>query len=333
MRFVFAALLLAPILAAAAVEEGELGAAKFRIHMPDPWNGSLVVYAHGYDEKPQFQGRGTPVPLFVGLGYAVAESAYSTGGWAVEQALPESEALREYFVKKHGRPKRTYAAGMSMGGHIAAALLERYPDKYDGGLPLCGILAPAYWFTSRRAFDLSVVADFYLPQTERLDTATLDGTPEAAAALRQWARVRTNAELAGLVNFIRAALVELRARAGGNPFDNRNTIYTGSPDDNALNDGVKRYRADPRAREYVLRNYPLAGRLRAPMLHLHTTDDNIVPPWAPNQYVSLTAQAGNPDLFVQRYVKRAGHCAFQPAEITDAMKTLAAWVEQGRRPE
>ena len=51
--------------------------------------------------------------------------------------------------------------------------------------------------------------------------------------------------------FLSWVLKDIEQRSGGNPFDNRNTIYTGTANDNALNDGVKRYAADQGALTYL----------------------------------------------------------------------------------
>lgn len=51
--------------------------------------------------------------------------------------------MRRHFVTKHGTPNETYITGHSMGGHITMAIIERYPDAYQGALPMCGPLGPA----------------------------------------------------------------------------------------------------------------------------------------------------------------------------------------------
>src|SRR5262249_2388255 len=54
------------------------------------------------------------------------------------RAADETAAVWDYFARTYGRPTRSYIAGWSMGGaatHIAA---ERYADRFDGGLALCG---------------------------------------------------------------------------------------------------------------------------------------------------------------------------------------------------
>jgi hypothetical protein len=42
------ALLPGPCAAAVHTEIGEINGAKFRIDVPEKWNGGLVVYCHGY---------------------------------------------------------------------------------------------------------------------------------------------------------------------------------------------------------------------------------------------------------------------------------------------
>ncbi len=61
-----------------------------------------------------------------------------------------------------------------------------------------------------------------------------------------WAIREAVEDTAATIVFFTYILKDLQQRGGGNPFDNRSVLYQGSPDDNALNDGVKRYAADPR---------------------------------------------------------------------------------------
>src|SRR5205823_1894620 len=40
-----------------------------------------------------------------------------------------------------GRPQRVIAWGHSLGGMVTAALVQAYPDRFAGALPMCGVLA------------------------------------------------------------------------------------------------------------------------------------------------------------------------------------------------
>ncbi len=133
---------------AGLTEVGLLAGAPYRIDIPHDWNHSLVVFYHGYALRPDgfhiaehLVGQQEP---FFDRHYAVIQSAYSQSGWALEQAFPETEALRRYFVKKYGQPRLTYAAGGSMGGQLVAITMEINPKPYNGGLDLCGSVGPTY---------------------------------------------------------------------------------------------------------------------------------------------------------------------------------------------
>jgi hypothetical protein len=163
--------------------------------------------------------------------------------------------------------------------------------------------------------------------------AMLDARPKEAAELRAFSRLRLNAEVAWAAVLFTDIMRDVQRRGGGNPFDNTNTIYEGTSDDNALNDGVRRYRADPAAAAWLRGHYTPTGRISRPLVALHTTYDPLVPPWVTNAYALTTAQAGADSLFVQQYVHRATHCGFTADEIRRSFDALRAWKEAGRRPQ
>jgi hypothetical protein len=160
----------------------------------------------------------------------------------------------------------------------------------------------------------------------------LPSKPEAAAALRRFAGTHNNGDLTNDLLFGTWVLKDIERRAGGNPFDNRNTIYTGNPDDNAINDGVKRYAADPGALTYLQRYYTLTGHLTRPVLAVHTTYDPLVPPSVVASYTLLTRTAGASDFFAAQYVKHNGHCNITPEEVDRGFVELRRWKEKGTRP-
>ena len=350
MRQLALTVLFAGILAAQPrTEEGEINGARFRIDIPENWNGRLVMLCHGYTPVTEMPARNNPDSPFFSRGYAVAASAYSATGWAVDEGADDTEALRRYFIRKYGQPKRTYIVGISMGGHISTELIERKPEAYDGALALCAVIAPAYPFLQRRAFDLRVVFDYYfpnvLPPPDRVPPdfrrskagvdrllPLLEASPDKASAVRAYQGLKDLRELAFVVDFTTEVLAQVEARAGGNPFDNRNTLYDGVPDVNAVNDGVERYSPDPKAAAWLTRHFDLSGLLRRPLLEVHNTHDPLVAPWTVNTYRGLVEDAGSQDFFAVEYVKRDGHCNFQPAELNRALDELSVWVEKGQRP-
>lgn len=352
MRLAIALLFAAVAAAQPVVDTGSINGAKYRIDVPEKWNKQLVLYCHGYSPTPTDPDNARQnelLQVFLDQGFAVARSGYAAGGWAIAEAVQDTEALRRHFVSTHGRPEHTYVTGHSMGGFLTMTIMERFPDIYAGGMPMCGPLAPASWFMERRVFDLRVVFDYYFPGAlpspvrvpadfrggkEQIDRvlAVLQSAPGKAAAVRQYAGIHRDEELASVLTLWTYILMDLQQRSGGNPFDNRDTIYSGSPDDNALNDGVRRYAADPGADSFLRANYAPSGRLGGPMLHLANVYDPLVPPWVPNTYMDLAERANNEELFVQQYVKTPGHCRISADEIRAGFGELRKWVETGERP-
>lgn len=321
----------------------QLDRAKIRIDMPAEWNGGLVIYLHGYMSGPASYDSKPPaehVVMFLRRGFAVAQTGYSTGGWAIAEAVQDVERLRAYFVQKVGAAKETYLAGHSLGGFLTLVLLERSPQAYDGALALCAPLAPASWFMARRVFDFRVAFDYYFPNLlpspadprAAIDpaagaaiAAAITASPDRAAALRQVAGLRGVDEIPRLAIFFTQILADLYTRAGGSAFDNRFTRYQGSPDDAALNAGVKRYAGEPRANAYLQAHYTPTGRIARPVLSLTTTYDPLIPSWITNYYPTVVDAAAETPLFVQAYVERSGHCAITPGEADRAFAQLLDW--------
>jgi pimeloyl-ACP methyl ester carboxylesterase len=350
-------LLLVAVMAAVQVahartEVGDLTGAQFRVDVPDNWNHGLVIYCHGYNTDPVVFDAKKPLDaklaVFTSAGYAVAQSSYSTTGWAIEQAIPEIESLRKYFIERFGMPQEIFVSGASMGGLLTTIMIEKFPQSYDAGLALCGALGPSSVLLES-GFDLRVLFDYYFPHVlpspakvpvefkmddvlEKHIVALMKRKPLVAATLRRLAGVHKNEEVAEDVVFITYILKDLQQRAGGNPFDNRGTIYTGSDDDNTLNDGVARYPADPAALDYLERFYTPTGKLTHPILAVHTTYDPLVPPRFPNRYALMTREAGNGNMFIQQYVKHDGHCAINAKEIEKAFGELRDWKTSGNAP-
>ena len=135
------------------------------IVIPDNWNGSLFIYAHGYSADNRllqpFPSDLTPADFLtldpggrVNLlfraaifpllnGYASATTTFSSAGWYVKDAVKDIENLRRYFVKKYGKPKHTYLWGHSGGGMVTSTVIEYFPKTYEGALPMCGPAAGA----------------------------------------------------------------------------------------------------------------------------------------------------------------------------------------------
>jgi hypothetical protein len=146
---------------------GVLGGAPYQIEVPRRWNGMLVLYARG-ERDPAAAPTVQPPPLrehLVRQGYAWAATGYGAGGYDAGAALEDVNALALAFARiaaDNGRrldaPARRVIVGQAMGGHVAAAALERglagrlrHRVGYDGALPMCAPLADRALFDGHAA--------------------------------------------------------------------------------------------------------------------------------------------------------------------------------------
>jgi pimeloyl-ACP methyl ester carboxylesterase len=337
------------------MDTGTLVNAPYRVDIPANWNGKLVMLLHGYEPKgvpretPWPQNEGTPV--FLADGYAVAQSAYASQGWAVTDAISDNERLRAYFWSKYGKPQQTYLAGFSLGGYVALASLEQHGTDYSGALSLCGANVPA-----TRIFDdtlTSLVAfDYFFPHTAGLPSggisdptanamgqmaviqaveAALKGNEASADILAKHSDV-PRAGLSGLISLHYLLLEELHTRAGGMPVDNRARVYSGFGDDTAFNKGVRRYVGDGNAMRYLSGAADLTGKISKPLVLQYNNNDPTVSKRYDLAYPALvTAAGGNIKPLVLPSIGE-GHCDFSPEQIRAAFRALTGWSNGGLRP-
>ncbi len=125
--------------------------ATYVIDVPANWNNKLLLYSHGYvtpgSPNPAYDsGDGYTSYLFYSQGWALAGSSYATTGWAVHEAIPDQIATLDVFQSAVGTPIETIAWGHSLGGMITAGLVQQYPTRFNGALPICGVLAGGVGF-------------------------------------------------------------------------------------------------------------------------------------------------------------------------------------------
>ncbi|HEX6386337.1 MAG TPA: alpha/beta hydrolase, partial [Anaerolineae bacterium] len=282
-------------------------------------------------------------------------------GAALKEVTINTRIVQAQFTKHFGKPGRTYLYGFSRGAHNMTKLVETSPARYDGVFTVCGgnggsQLQWDYFFTAR------VLFDYFFPGVlpgDVLNTPELDqerffaevapiiadaivANPSAAeemAAVDQYDLQYNdfNELVSGIVQSLWPHTVgvnDLLLAARGNPFDNTQTVYTGTRDDEALNAGVARLSAEPQARNYLRVWYEPDGSIAGtPVLALHTTRDPVVPERPNNdKYETLVQSTGNADFFVRRRVERFGHCTFGGPELLGHFLDLVTWAETGVRP-
>src|SRR5580658_7653511 len=151
--------------------------------------------------------------------------------------------------------------------------------------------------------------------------------------------------------FVFAFRAELEARAQGNVSWNTGVDYRRQLDRSIGRDQVRalyqqagldldadlktlndtaRISAEPAAVQYLENNIIFDGRIRIPVLTLHTTGDGLVVVENESAYKHVVDEAGNGEFLRRTFVSRAGHCAFTPAETIAAVETLVARLDTGR---
>lgn len=175
---------------------GVLDGAGYRVEVPKNWNGTLVMYAHGFRggipnltvSNPSIRRR-----LIEG-GYAWAASSYSANYYDVRAGIEDTNKLALAFTRiaaENGRtlvePTKRYIMGHSMGGHVTGAAIEAETARtaknkvhYDAALPMCGVVGDlelfnyyagfqaASYYYSKVPFPTMTVADFMPVRTQIL---------------------------------------------------------------------------------------------------------------------------------------------------------------------
>ncbi len=344
---------------------GVLGGAAYEIEVPQSWNGELVLYAHGFtgDDPIVFVQMPPLRQYFIEHGFAWAATSDATSGYNPDQGLHDTLALRDAFIQQVGAPKRTYIDGTSMGGHVVVSAMEQHPELFAGGYSECGVVAgveeldylvsysalaayvtnTALPITDRAAY-LAAVRAKLLPALGPASQPTQAGVQFEAlvesltGGPRPWRhqgfldRRSANFEVAATED---PQHLSLAARAA----TNLGVRYTVDPsagiDIARLNALIPRLPADPAARNAAAHPdfAPRTGKLKAPLLTLHTTGDHFVPISLEQDYRRIVDAAGAGDLLVQRAIRRPDHCQFSSAELERGFSDLVNWVEHGVKPE
>jgi hypothetical protein len=345
--------------------------AGYRIEVPENWNGSLVMWAHGY--------RGTGLELtvdnhplrqfLVANGFAWAASSYSRNAYDPAQGAKDTHALTQFFNGRFGRPSRTYITGASMGGHVTGVVAEQWPGTYDGAMPICGVLGDYELFDFFLDFNVAAQAlsgvGAQYPFAADYLTATVPATKAALGPAYPYALNASGQQFKSLVQLRSGGVRPLfdqgflfwngvagdflfglgvgdgtLPRQPGVAVQNSDVIYQLDTDaaqsaaEQTLNATIQRITADRQARRNngIANVPPTTGSLKIPMLSLHTLGDLFVPFLMEQVYAERVAAHGASHLLVQRATRDFGHCVFTPTELVTTFVDLVTWVEAGVKP-
>ena len=382
-----------PVAKAAPIElSGELHGAPYRIRVPEVWNGTLLIFAHGYRDKADHPGEidnrnadvapnaALEAPLLA-QGFALAGSAYKDNGWAVGDAIQDTKNLAVFFRENVAEPQRTIIVAASLGTFVGYKSMEQFNGIYDGALCLCSAGAgatrlwdsgvpiylgydvvfgiPPSWGTvgevrndidfdtevlAKLAPELSNIANFTKFEFLRLvgkNPGRGINPPPPPAFFPLWAVTD--------FFFITEARAELQRRAGGPVVQNLDQNYELTAAEKAYLAGIglptpvvdawlaqmnarRNISAKPSARNYVRNNTEFNGKIRNPILSMHTIIDPLLVVANESAYAELNAAAGREELLFQTFTTGVGHCNFTAPQILTAIGAIDAWVRTGVRP-
>lgn len=343
----------------ASCQEFELGGQIVLLCMPEAWNTHLVIYAHGYvaPQLPLDLPRGEleqaggeqMITSILDLGFAFMTTSYSKNGWALEAAQNDLTKLVHFAEKKAAAAGvalgNVYLTGASEGGLVTVMMIERHSELFAGGLVMCGPIGGAP-YQVEYVGDFRVVFDYFFPEifdfpaTEpgdaylRWEDTYLPAIQDSLLGSR-WKRAQlfnvtaapwipgepeTALDTAeSLLFYSLFGTGDLVALAGSFPYDNADTVYSGSFNDRRLNRQVERVTGDP---SYLFEYYQPTGKLQLPLVTLHTLIDGSVPYRHELIYRDLVEGHGKLDNLTSIPVASYGHCNFEPRQVLGAFGLL-----------
>ncbi|NUP47615.1 MAG: alpha/beta hydrolase [Catenulispora sp.] len=151
--------------------------------VPPNWNGTLLLFSHGFGPTTAADAPSADTAaMLLAEGYALAGSSYDpNGSWfAVDSGERDQFQTQSAFSRAAGRPARTIAVGLSMGGLINSQIARDGAGRVDGALNLCGMVAGGVDLDNYQLDAEYTLARLLLP-AEQVPLVDF-GTPDAAAA-------------------------------------------------------------------------------------------------------------------------------------------------------
>ena len=98
--------------------------------------------------------------------------------------MHDNIALLDFTTSSAGKAKRTMVWGVSQGGSIVAQLIQRFPDRFDGAIPLSGQVAGAVGAQNLR-LDSAFVLQTLLPGGMNLSIVNISDPMAALDQVQQ----------------------------------------------------------------------------------------------------------------------------------------------------
>ncbi|WP_163325960.1 alpha/beta fold hydrolase [Draconibacterium mangrovi] len=262
-------------------------------------------------------------------------------------------------VLKKMPPDVFILGGPSEGGLVTALTLERYPKSFDGALSICGPIGDFFgqlqyngnfhvlfnYFFGEDLATLGYSTGSPLGVGENIMDQWRSGELPAAVQQVLYAdALQGSIKLLQLLNCAQvpadmtnpmamgtAALQCLRYNImitddlidrldGTVPFNNLETDYSGSLNDEALNAQIQRVDANSYMTAMMsVKKYETTGDIQIPFVTIHTTGDHVTPFWHDEIYRAKILSNDNGLLHTSLPVENYGHCTIEESDIVTGL--------------
>jgi alpha-beta hydrolase superfamily lysophospholipase len=126
--------------------------------------------------------------------------------------------------------------------------------------------------------------------------------------------------------------IAMHRTGGGNVFGNIGAVYSGSPDDAALNAGVLRYAADAAAVRKFGDDTDPTGRIAVPVLSLHAVSDPVAFVELQSHFRATMQAGGSAERLVQVFADEQEHSYLNDPLYPTLLEALLKWSDGGTKP-
>jgi pimeloyl-ACP methyl ester carboxylesterase len=126
--------------------------------------------------------------------------------------------------------------------------------------------------------------------------------------------------------------IAMHRTGGGNVFGNIGAVYSGSPDDAALNAGVLRYAADAAAVRKFGDDTDPTGRIAVPVLSLHAVNDPVAFVELQSHFRATMQAGGSAERLVQVFADEQEHSYLNDPLYPTLLEVLLKWSDGGTKP-
>ncbi|WP_319481611.1 hypothetical protein [uncultured Draconibacterium sp.] len=271
-------------------------------------------------------------------------------------------------VLKKMPPDISILGGPSEGGLVTALTLERYPKSFDGALSICGPIGDFFGQLQYNG-NFHVLFNYFFGEDlatlgystgsplgvgeEIMDQWRSGELPSAVQQLLYTDALQGSVKLLQLLNCAQvpadmtnpvamgtAALQCLRYNImitddlidrldGIVPFNNMETDYSGSLNDEALNNNILRVNENSYLTAMMsIKKYETTGDIQIPFVTIHTTGDNVTPFWHDEIYRTKILSNGNGLLHTSLPVENYGHCTIEESDIVNGLGIVITKIQK-----